>query len=53
MGTLKLNGMIMIALVAALLVGCDATTTTQSGTATKKSGAAASTGARQTGTHMR
>jgi uncharacterized lipoprotein YajG len=53
MGTLKLNGIIMIALVTALLAGCDATTTTQNGTTTKKSSSAASVGPRQTGTHMR
>ena len=53
MGTLKLNGIIMIALVAALLSGCETTSTTQNGTTTKKSATAASTGARQTGTHMR
>ena len=52
MGTLSLNGLIIIAVVA-LLAGCDATTTTQNGTATKKSTATASYGARQTGTHMR
>jgi uncharacterized lipoprotein YajG len=49
----KLNGLIMIALATALLSGCDATTTTQNGTATKKSGSSAVMGARQTGTHMR
>lgn len=46
--------MIVAAFAAFLLAGCNATTTTQSGTTTKKSSAwGAGSGARQTGTNMR
>ncbi len=52
MGTLILNGIVFL-LTATLLAGCDATTTTQTGTGKKKSSWGSATGARQTGTHMR
>ena len=50
MRTLFLNSVIGI-VAATLLIGCDATTTTQNGSTNKS--AAAPTGALQTGTHMR
>ena len=53
MGIRNLNKFIIVAAIGALLGACDATTTTQNGTAAKKSAWAPSTGARQTGTHMR